>query len=71
MEQIPSKDRNYYDVNDVMRITGEKMTKSYDIIRKLRKQFKKLFPDSIDIQGKIPIWYFEKAMGNIERSDKE
>ena len=61
----------YYDVSDVMRITGEKKTKSYDIIRKLRKQFKKKYPDSVDIIGKIPIWYFEKTMGNIEIKEGE
>ncbi len=53
----------YYNVQDIMEITGCKQNKAYEIIRELNKQYKKKFPDSIFIQGKIPKWYFNEAMG--------
>ncbi len=62
----------YYGVKDVMEITGAKQTKCYDIIRELNKQYKKKFPEAIMIQGQVPQWYFEEAMGfkEKERVDK-
>lgn len=59
----------YYTVEDVMRITGTKQNKSYEIIRELNKKFKKEFPKSVSIQGQVMKWYFDKSMG-IERKDK-
>lgn len=53
----------YYDVNDVMRITGCEISKAYEIIRELNKKFKKKYPDSVPILGKIVKWYFDEAMG--------
>ena len=53
----------YYDVEDVMEITGKSQNKAYEIIRELNKLFRKEFPKSIFIQGQIPKWYFEEAMG--------
>lgn len=53
----------YYDVTQVMKITGTKISKAYDIIRELNKRFKKRFPDAISIQGKIPKWFFDEYMG--------
>lgn len=53
----------YYNVQDVMEITGVKQNKAYEIIRKLQKTFQKKYPDAVFMQGKIPKWYFEESMG--------
>ena len=55
---------DYYNVNDIQRITGEGQNKSYEIIRELNKIFKCKYPDSVSIQGKIPKWFFQETMGN-------
>lgn len=52
----------YYNVTQVMEITGVKKNKAYEIIRELNKTFKRKFPDSISIQGKIPKWFFDECM---------
>lgn len=54
---------DYYNVQDVMEITGVGQNKSYEIIRELNKTFKSKFPNSVSIQGKIPKWYFDECMG--------
>ncbi len=53
----------YYDVNDVMKMTGMKQQKSYDIIRELNKKYKKKFPDAEIIQGRVLKWFFDESMG--------
>lgn len=58
--------KDYYNVQDIQQITGASQSLAYEIIRKLRKSFQKKYPESISIQGKIPIWYFEKIMMNKE-----
>lgn len=58
----PSKE--YYNVYDIIKITGAKKSKCYDIIRKLNDRFQKEYPNSIPIKGKIPIWYFREKMGS-------
>lgn len=55
---------DYYTATDIQTIIGIKKSLSYEILRKLRESFIKEFPDAIDIQGKIPKWYFEKKMHN-------
>ena len=57
---------DYYNCEDIQRITGVKQTLAYEIIRKLKKTFEKEYPESITLQGRIPIWYFEKKMHNKE-----
>ena len=56
--------KGYYNVNDVIKITGNKQSWCYECIRKLREKFLKEYPDAIIARGKIPIWYFESKMGN-------
>lgn len=63
--------KSYYNAKDVQTITGCSKSLAYDIIRKLRKSFEKKYPESISIQGKIPIWYFEKIMMNKEGDKNE
>ncbi len=63
--------KSYYNAKDIQEITGCKMTKAYEIIRELKKTFEKKYPESIPIQGRIPIWYFEKIMMNREGSKDE
>ena len=55
--------KEYYNAKDVQQIIGCSQNLSYEIIRKLQLKFEKLYPEAIKIQGKIPIWYFNKAMG--------
>lgn len=59
--------KEYYDVKDIQKITECSKSLAYDIIRKLREKFSQEYPEAITIQGKIPIWYFEKIMMNKER----
>lgn len=54
---------HYYNVKDVMKITGEGINKCYQIIRELNLQFKKDYPQSVSIQGKILKKYFDEKMG--------
>ncbi len=54
---------HYYNVKDVMEITGSSQNKAYEIIRELGKSFKEKFPEAIFIQGKILKWYFDECMG--------
>ncbi len=56
--------KDYYNVKDIQKITGASQSLSYEIIRKLKESFEKKYPESIPIQGKIPIWYFEEVMMN-------
>lgn len=59
--------KEYYDANDIQKIAECSKSLAYDIIRKLREKFSQEYPEAITIQGKIPIWYFEKIMMNKER----
>ena len=56
--------KDYYNANDIKKIAECSSSLAYEIIRKLRKSFEEEYPDAITIQGKIPIWYFEKKMMN-------
>ena len=56
--------KNYYNAKDIQAITGCSKSLAYEIIRKLKDSFEKRYPESIPIQGKIPIWYFEEIMMN-------
>lgn len=58
----------YYNVTDVMEITGTKQNKAYDIIRNLQKEFKKKYPNAVFIQGKILKTFFDECMGIKEES---
>jgi len=53
----------FYNVDDVMEITGTSQNKAYDIIRNLQKKFYKRYPEAVFMQGKIVKWYFDEAMG--------
>lgn len=63
--------KDYYNAKDVQTITGCSKSLAYEIIAKLRGTFSEEYPDVITIQGKIPIWYFEKKMMNKKGSDKD
>ena len=56
--------KDYYNVVDIMNVTGKKKSLAYKLIRILQDKFQKEFPDAIVIQGLIPKWYFEKIMKN-------
>lgn len=53
----------YYTVEDVMNITGTSQNKSYEIIRELNNKFKKMYPNAVDIQGKVLKTFFDECMG--------
>lgn len=61
----------YYDVNDVMKITGYKHTKCNEIINNLNVELEKYLKTKekpfYAIKGRIPIWFFEMITG-IERN---
>lgn len=55
--------KEYYNSKDIEKITECSKSLAYKIIRKLQEKYEKEFPESIKIQGKIPIWYFNEKMG--------
>lgn len=61
--------KSYYNAKDIEEIIECGKTKAYEIIKQLREKFENEYPDAIPIQGRIPIWYFEKIMMNKERGD--
>lgn len=62
--------KDYYNAKNVQQITGTSQSKAYEIIRTLRENFEKEYPNAITIQGKIPVWYFEKRLLNKGVSDE-
>jgi len=54
--------KEFYNVKDVREITGCSEALAYKIIKQLREDFEREYPEAITIQGKIPIWYFEDRM---------
>ena len=54
--------KEFYNANDVQKITECSKSMAYEIIRILKKDFEREYPEALTIQGKIPIWYFEKRM---------
>ncbi len=56
--------KDYYNADDITTIVGCKKDLAYSIIRRLKEKFERDYPDAIQIQGKIPIWYFEEKMMN-------
>ena len=61
----------YYTVEDVKKITGCEQNKSYEIIRELNKKFKKQYPNSVYIQGKVLKWFFNETMGIERKKENE
>ena len=61
---------DYYTAKDIQQIVGVGKSSAYEIISKLQESFKKQFPDTIKIQGKIPIWYFEDIMMNKRKENQ-
>lgn len=60
---------DYYGAIDIQEIIGCKKSYAYELIRKLQGSFKKDYPDTIIIQGRIPIWYFEEKMLNKKKEN--
>ena len=61
----------YYTVEDVKKITGCEQNKSYEIIRELNKKFKKQYPNSVYIRGKVLKWFFNETMGIERKKENE
>lgn len=61
----------YYTVNDIMEFTKCGNNKSYEIIRNLNKKYKAKYPDCEIIQGQVPKWFYNQAMGMDEIYKKE
>ena len=62
--------KEYYNAEDIQKITGVGQTLAYEIIRKLRHRFELEYPTAITIKGKIPIWYFEEQT-HCKKEEKE
>lgn len=56
------QEKDYFNVADIMNVTGKKKSLAYKLIRQLQEKFQKDYPEAIMIQGLIPRWYFEKVM---------
>lgn len=60
-----------YTIEDVMKLTGYKRTKSADIIVKLKEQIIIDYPGTMTVGARIPKWYFnEKILGIKEEGGK-
>lgn len=57
----------YYNVKDLMKITGLAQSKCYSMIRELNKSFKKTYPNAVLAQGNVLKWWFEECMGIKEK----
>lgn len=55
---------DYYTAEEIKKVIGCSQSLAYKIIRELRESFKNKFPEAIDVQGRIPKWYFEEIMMN-------
>lgn len=49
-----------YTVEDVMKITGYKKSRAYEIIKKVQQQMQRENKNVIILNGRIPIKYFDK-----------
>lgn len=55
--------KEYYNAKDIQKLTECSQAMAYSIIRRLRGDFEKEYPNTITIQGKIPIWYANERLG--------
>ena len=60
--------KEYYNAKDIQKITDCSPSLAYNIIRRLREDFEREYPNVITIQGKIPIWYANERLG-IKKED--
>ena len=55
--------KEYYNTKDIMQMTECSKALAYNILRRLREDFEREYPNKITIQGKIPIWYANERLG--------
>lgn len=55
--------KEFYNAQDVQKVTGCSRPEAYKIIRQMRESFEIEYPEAITIQGKIPIWYANERLG--------
>lgn len=55
---MKNEEKTYLEVNDIMKITGVKQTKAYQIIRELNRQLKE--KGYVTIAGQVPRKYFNE-----------
>lgn len=60
----------FYNVKDIMRLTGYSDKKSYKIIADLNKDLKSEYPHQIILSAKIPIWYWDKRTKGEKENEK-
>lgn len=58
---------DFYNISDILEITGLKKSTGYALITKLQEELKADYPNTITLQGKIPKWYFEEKLMNKKR----
>lgn len=64
IQVIPTDRRNYYTVEDVMRLLGVKQAKAYELIRALRRELiaKGYLIEEYPV-GRVPKKYFDSRCG--------
>lgn len=64
IQVIPTEGRNYYTVEDVMRLLGVKQAKAYELIRVLRRELiaKGYLIEEYPV-GRVPKKYFDTRCG--------
>jgi len=60
-----------YGAKDISKLTGRSIASAYEFIKKLQEQFKKEDNTRIVINGKIPIYYFNKVVLGIDSVESQ
>ena len=65
----------FYDVNDLIEMTGYKSSKCSEIIRelniRLEERYKEKGKEIITFKGRIPIWYFDEITSINKNEEKD
>lgn len=56
----------FYNVNDIMRITGCGRSNGYKLLSQLSEEFKREYPNALALKAKLPKWYVEKKLKSKE-----
>lgn len=63
--------KEYYNLADIMLITGFKKSKSFELINKLNEKLTEEYPELIIMPGRIPIWFWDKKTKPVKENEEE
>lgn len=62
---------DYYSAKDIMKKTGYKESKVYEVIRNLNKELEIEYPNVLRFNAKIPVWYWNEKTGSPKENKNE